>query len=109
MKNILTLSLLLACFTAFSQKVIKTEFVYISGKIENYAKYKDSANSVRFIINDIVMGDQVNYRTKVKTDGTYSIAIPKIGMQDIYIEYNENLNDILVTPGDHLTVNFDAN
>lgn len=109
MKNILTLSLLLTGLAAFSQKVIKTDSVYISGKIENYAKYKDSANSVRFIINDIVLGDQVNYRTKVKTDGTYSIAIPKIGMQDIYIEYNENLNDILVTPGDHLTVNFDAN
>jgi thiol-disulfide isomerase/thioredoxin len=109
MKNILTLSLLLTGLAAFSQKAIKTDSVYISGKIENYAKYKDSANSVRFIINDIVLGDQTNHQAKVKNDGTYSIAIAKIGMQDIYIEYNENLDDILVSPGDHLTVNFDAN
>jgi hypothetical protein len=108
MKNFLTCLLLLTGLTAFSQKALKTDSVYISGSIENYARYKDSANSVQFIINDIVLGAQVTYRAKVADNGFYKIAFIKTGAQDIYIQYKDDLQTIIVSPGQHLQINFDA-
>jgi thiol-disulfide isomerase/thioredoxin len=108
MKNILTLVLLLTGFATFSQTAIKTDSVYISGAIGNYAKYKDSANSVQFIINDILSGTQVTYRAKIADNAAYKIAFLKTGPQDVYIEYNNDLETVIIAPGQHLQIDFDA-
>lgn len=108
MKNFLTLLLLLTGFKSFSQTAIKTGSVYISGKIENYAKYKDSANSVQFIINDIVLGTQVTHRAKIGDNGIYKISLLKTGPQDVYIQYNNDLETVIIAPGQHMQIDFDA-
>lgn len=108
MKALFTFLILFTSATAFAQYILKTDSVYISGKLSNYEKFRDSANSVQFIINDFAMGSQTTQRVKINTDGTYRAAILKTGVQDIYIQYNDNLEDIIVTPGEHLVVNFDA-
>ncbi|GAB3923239.1 TlpA family protein disulfide reductase [Mucilaginibacter myungsuensis] len=89
-------------------KVLKTDTVYITGKVANFAKYKDSANSVQVIINDLAFGQQLTYRAKIKNDGTYRLAFLKTGPQDVMFQYHEDLENILVNPGDHLQIDFDA-
>ncbi|GAA4341262.1 TlpA disulfide reductase family protein [Mucilaginibacter gynuensis] len=108
MKPIVTFLFLLVYSATFAQYNIKTDSVYITGTVSNFEKYKETANSVRFIVNDIVLGNQTNHRAKINNDGTYKIAIYKIGTEDIYIEYNDDLETIIVSPGDRIQVNFDA-
>lgn len=108
MKCILTLLLALTGIPSFAQHSIKTDSVYISGKVNGYIASQESPNAVIFIINDIIIDDQVNLRAKIKSDGTYKIAFLKTGPQDIYIEYNDHLETIIVSPGDHMQVSFDA-
>lgn len=108
MKNLLTLLLLLTGLAASSQTALKTDSVYISGKIENYARYKDSANSVQFIINDIVLGTQITHRAKIGDNGTYKVAFLKTGPQDVYIQYNDDLEGVIIAPGQHMQIDFDA-
>ncbi|RYE26819.1 MAG: hypothetical protein EOP45_03155 [Sphingobacteriaceae bacterium] len=49
-----------------AQITLKTDSVYLDGSVRNFAKHKDSANAVIFIINDIALGTQVTYRAKIK-------------------------------------------
>lgn len=110
MKSILALLLSLSCLTCFAQQqTIRTDSVYISGKIKRYIENKDSANAVVFTVNDIVFGEQLNYRAKIQDNGFYKIAFLKTGTQDVFMEYGENLEVIIVSPGDHLQISFDAN
>jgi thiol-disulfide isomerase/thioredoxin len=93
---------------AFAQIALKSDSVYISGFVDNYIKHKDSANSVQIIIDDIASRNQLTYRGKIKDDGTYSLTFPKTGTQDVLMEYNEDMQNIIVSPGDHIQIDFDA-
>src|SRR5476651_145927 len=108
MKFVFAILLTINGLAAFAQHTIKTDSVYISGKVRGYEKYNDTSNAVIFIITDIVFGRQINFRAKLNNDGTYKIAFLKTGTQDIYISFNENLETIIVSPGDHLQVSFEA-
>ncbi len=108
MKTLLTIFLAAAGLVSQAQTRLKTDSVYLSGKITDFAKHLDSANDVKVYVNDLALGTQLNYRTKIKPDGTYRLAFIKTGAQDVYIEYNQDLVTILVTPGSHTQINFDA-
>jgi thiol-disulfide isomerase/thioredoxin len=108
MKTFITFIALLACITANAQKILKTDSVYITGKVNNFEKFKDNANSVDVIINDMVFNKQLTYRGKIASDGRYRLVFLKSGPQDVMLQYNEDLQDIIVNPGDHMQLDFDA-
>ncbi len=83
-----------------------TDSVYISGKVTGFEKYK--ANSVQVIINDIVLGEQTTFRGKLKGDGSFVVKFPKLQIQDVYLEYRNSLLTIIVDPGKHYNLTFDA-
>ncbi len=98
---------LLCAFTVNAQKALKTDSVYITGKVANFEKYPD-ANSVNIIIDHVLFHEQITYRGKIKSDGTYRIAFLKTAMQDVMLQYNSNIQVILVAPGEHMKLDFDA-
>jgi thiol-disulfide isomerase/thioredoxin len=108
MKTLLTFLLIFTGLSVYAQSTLKTDSVFISGKVNNFEKYKDSANSVNFVINDIALGVQIPYRAKINNNGTYNTAFLKTGPQDIFMLFNEKLIVILVSPGNHLHIDFDA-
>jgi thiol-disulfide isomerase/thioredoxin len=108
MKPIFTLLLTFVWFTSVAQYVLKTDSVCISGKVNGYTGDANKANSIQFIINDFAFGDQLTYRAKLKSDGTYKTAFLKTGTQDVYIDYDDNLETIIVSPGDHMQISFDT-
>lgn len=91
-----------------SQQILKTDSVYITGKVANFLKYKEKANSVNVIINDLAFGKQLTYRGKINDDGTYRMSFIKTGAQDVMFQYNRQIAGVLVSPGDHMQIDFDA-
>ncbi|RFZ82724.1 TlpA family protein disulfide reductase [Mucilaginibacter terrenus] len=108
MRALLLSAAILLSLQAFPQSALRTDSVYISGKVNYFEKYKDSANAVLFYINDIVLGDELTLRVKINNDGTFKTAFLKTGTQDIYMEYNDKLSTIIVSPGDHMQLLFNA-
>jgi len=100
--------MLLVCSIALGQYTLKTDSVYISGKVANFEKHKDSANSVNVIIDDIAFGQQLTHRGKINNNGTYKLSFLKTGSQDIMLLYGDDIAGIIVNPGDHLQIDFDA-
>lgn len=98
---------ILCVFLLLSASLQAQSDVTISGRIKNFNKYLDKANSVQVIVNDLAFADQLTYRGKINSDGTFKIVFPKDQPQDIYLEYR-GLITIFVSPGDDLIVNFDA-
>ena len=80
----------------------------ISGRITNFDKHLDSANSVQFLIQDITINDFITYISELTKDGLFSIHFFADHTQDISLEYKNGLYKILVSPGDELKINFDA-
>ncbi len=107
-KPILLLLCVLVSTHLFAQTILKSAPVQISGTVSNYAKHKATANSVQIIINDLATGDQLTYRGKINDDGKYQVAFPKTGPQDVMFMYDENIERILVSPGDRMVINFNA-
>jgi thiol-disulfide isomerase/thioredoxin len=109
MRTFLTFLVLFTTVNLYAQNTLKSDSVYIKGFITNYAKHKDSANSVNIIINDLGLGSQLTYRAKIENNGNYRLAFPKTGTQDVMMEYNETIQAIIVSPGDHMEIDFNAN
>ncbi len=107
-KPILLLLCVLVSIHSSAQTILKSAPVQISGTVSNYAKHKATANSVQIIINDLATGDQLTYRGKINDDGKYQVVFPKTGTQDVMFRYDENIEGILVSPGDHMLINFNA-
>jgi thiol-disulfide isomerase/thioredoxin len=108
MKYFSLLVLQLINLIANAQISLKTDSVFISGHVKNYHKDSKAANSVMFIINDLVQNDQITYRAKIKNDGSYLVSFVKTGAQDIMMEYNETIQSTIVSPGDRMQIDFDA-
>jgi thiol-disulfide isomerase/thioredoxin len=108
MKNIITFIILLGTVTANAQKTLKTDSVYITGKVSNVDASKPNGNTIILIINDLASNKQPNYSATIKADGTYRLTFLKIGTQDVMFKYGDRLVILLVTPGDHLQLDYDA-
>ena len=108
MKTFIIFLALFVAVTANAQKTLKTDSVYLTGKVGKFEAYKEKANSLRIIINDLAFGKQLTYLGKINNDGTYSLSFIKTSTQDVMLLYNEQLGLIIVKPGDHIQVNFNA-
>jgi thiol-disulfide isomerase/thioredoxin len=108
MKFTLGFIMLLVCGPVFGQYTLKTDSVYISGKVSHFEKHKDSANSVNIIVDDIAFGQQLTYRSKINNNGTYKLSFLKTGPQDIMLLYNDDVAGVIVKPGNHMQIDFDA-
>jgi len=108
MKSFITFLALLFTITANAQKILKTDSVYITGKIGKFEAYKEKATSVQIVVNDLVFGKQQTYSADINPDGTYKLSFLKINTQDVTLRYNNYIETILVEPGKHLQINFDA-
>jgi hypothetical protein len=84
----------------------KNDLVFISGKIDDYSKYKDSAEIVKFEFDDIVLGERLMYSAHVLSDGSFSVKFKKVQAQEIIFIYNKSVYNIIVKPGGHLFIKF---
>jgi thiol-disulfide isomerase/thioredoxin len=100
--------MLLVCQLTFGQAFLKTDSVYIIGKVTNYEKHTDSANAVSIIVDDMASGQQLTYRGKINSTGIYKIHFLKTGPQDIMLLYGDDIVGIIVSPGNHMQIDFDA-
>lgn len=108
MKTLFTALLLAAGIASQAQTHFKTDSVYLSGTIQNFAKHLDSADAVKVVVNDLALDKQLTYLGKIAPDGSYRLTFIKTGAQDVFITYKDDLDVILVTPGAHTQVNFNA-
>jgi thiol-disulfide isomerase/thioredoxin len=108
MKTFITFMALLIVVAANAQKTLKTDSVYLTGKVSNVDASKPNANTVIVIINDLASHKQLTYSTSAKTDGTYRFAFLKTGTQDVMFKNDQRLVLIIVSPGDHLQIDFDS-
>ncbi|HEY9535845.1 MAG TPA: TlpA disulfide reductase family protein [Mucilaginibacter sp.] len=106
MKTFIIFLGLFIAFVASAQKVLKADSVYLTGKVSNL----DAAqvNSINVIVNDLSFGRPVQYPGKINKDGTYRLVFLKTGAQDITLKFNDDQAILLVKPGDHLRIDFDA-
>jgi len=81
---------------------------HLSGKVSNADKYIDSANSIRFIVGNIMTDKQEVYIAKLKSGGTYSVDIPLTITQGIFFIFNRSAAQIIISPKTDLEINFDA-
>ncbi|MCC8424039.1 thioredoxin-like domain-containing protein [Mucilaginibacter sp. UR6-11] len=109
MKTLITFMALLIAVAANAQKSLKTDSVYLTGKINNLDASKPNANTIIVIINDLASNKQLTYSTTAKSDGTYRLAFLKTGTQDVMFKHDQQLVFIIVSPGDHTQIDFDAN
>jgi len=86
---------------------MKIGSAHVYGRVTGFKKYLDSANSIRFEVEDMVKGRMI-YNSMLKSDGSFSIDIPLLYTQRIDLDYNDNLINILVSPGKQLRLNFNA-
>ncbi|MCR8560993.1 TlpA family protein disulfide reductase [Mucilaginibacter sp. BJC16-A38] len=107
MKYLFAFLMLAVCSSSLAQYSLKTDSVYISGKVNNFEKYKGPAMPVMFLINDIARGDYVYIPAEIKSDGTFHTSFLKTGTEDIYIQYDNDTGTIIVSPGDHMQLTFD--
>lgn len=108
MKPLFTTLLLALAITSQAQTTPATDSVYLSGTIKNAAKYPNSINAVKLMVSEPVSYKVATYQAQVKTDGTYQVAFTKRGPLDLHLIYNNSLINVLVQPGNHLQINFDA-
>lgn len=108
MKILITFIALLIGINTNAQQSLKTDSVYITGKIGKFAAFKEKANSLKIVINDLAFGKQLNYLAAINDDGTYKLSFLKTSTQDIMLIYNNQLELVLVTPGEHMNIDFDA-
>ncbi len=80
MKTFITSVALLIAVTANAQTLLKTDSVYISGKIKNFDAVKDRDNPVNVWVNELALGKQITYRGRIFDDGTYNISFLKTGI-----------------------------
>jgi thiol-disulfide isomerase/thioredoxin len=106
MKTLITFVALLFGMVVNAQTVLKTDSVYITGKASNFSTAK--ANFVNIIVNDLVSGKQITYSANINSNGAYRLTFLKTGTQDVILQFNSARVLLLVSPGDHLTVNFDV-
>jgi thiol-disulfide isomerase/thioredoxin len=81
-------------------------YAIIDGKIDNYDKYKDSANAVQFLVDDIALEDRVVYNAIISKDGHFHQKILQTQIQDILMLYNGSLTSIIIGPASSLFVRF---
>ncbi len=108
MKALLTALLLITGIASQAQTHFKTDSVYLSGKIINAAKHLDSAGVVAVSFTDLALNKEFTYHSKIKPDGSFRLAFIKTGPQCIHFDYNTEESNLLVMPGAHLQVYFDA-
>jgi thiol-disulfide isomerase/thioredoxin len=102
-----TIIMLLYAVSVSAQTALNTDSVYIAGKITNHKNFTD-AETVDVIIDNMAFHKQITYRGKINSDGTYRLAFLKTGMQDVMLKYNNQIEVILVSPGDRMQLDFDA-
>jgi thiol-disulfide isomerase/thioredoxin/major membrane immunogen (membrane-anchored lipoprotein) len=107
MKTFVTFMALLIAVAANAQKSLKTDSVYLTGTISNVDPSKPNANTVIVIINDLASHKQLTYSTSAKSDGTYRLVFLKTGTQDVMFKNDQRLVLIIVSPGDHIQIDFD--
>jgi thiol-disulfide isomerase/thioredoxin len=108
MKTLLTALLIVGGLSLQAQTQPKADSVYLSGTIQHAAKYLDSVDAVEVMVNGPVSYQLVTYRAKIQPNGNYRVAFVKTGPLDVHLAYSHNLTNVLVQPGNHLQVNFDA-
>jgi thiol-disulfide isomerase/thioredoxin len=108
MKTFITFMALLIAVGANAQKTLKTDSVYLTGKVSNVDASKPNANTMVLVIDDMPSHSQPNYAATINNDGTYKLNFIKTGSQEVMLKYDNQLIVMLVTPGDHMHLDFDA-
>ncbi|TSJ42693.1 TlpA family protein disulfide reductase [Mucilaginibacter corticis] len=108
MKTFITFLALSFTVAANGQKILKTDSVYLTGKVGKFEAYKEKASSLRIVVNDLAFGKQQTYLADINPDGTYKLSFLKTSAQDVMLLYNNQLELFLVEPGSHMQINFDA-
>lgn len=108
MKSFITFLALLVAVAASGQKILKTDSVYLTGKVGKFKDFKEKASSLKIVVNDLAFGTQQAYLAEINNDGTYRLSFLKTNTQDVMLLYNNQLELFLAEPGNHTQVNFDA-
>ena len=79
----------------------------LSGKIENY---QDSLpKTISILIYDIASEKQKSYVQEIDSNGKFSFSFSLYLPQDFYLDYNQQLSEILLAPGDSIFIDFNPN
>ena len=105
--NILLLifcTFLVSCATKIDENTSKG--ITISGRIINY-DYTSEKSTIRIIINDNGLADQINFHSEIDSTGYFNIKFECYYPQDVMIAYKTNFR-VMVHPGDSLFIEFDG-
>lgn len=87
----------------------KGGYVTIKGEIRNFYKVDSEHRLLEIFINDLINMDQTIYNVSVDTTGKIFFSLYIDNPQVIYLHYKNRSSDFLVSPGDSLFIEFDAN
>ncbi len=108
MKTLITALLLAWGMALHAQTPSIADSVYLSGNVKNAKQHLGSADAVTVVVPGLVEHQLTTYRAKIQPNGTYRIAFVKKGPSEIRLIYADSMTGLLVQPGNHLQVHFDA-